>query len=137
MAAITITEADVLPATSNGAYDALAGANMDAGTLIYLDASDDNKAKKAVANSAEAAARVVGITVNSALIGQPVSYRPTGTIPVGGVFGAKGLIYVLSATAGKMCLPADLSSGHWLTVVGYSYSTSILQLGIVATGLQQ
>lgn len=137
MAAITIAEGDVLPASSSGVYEASAGANMDAGTFIYLDANDSNKAKKAVANSTEAAARVVGITVNSALVDQPVSYLPIGNIPVGGVFGAKGLVYVLSATAGKMCLPADLSSGHWLTIIGYSYTTSILKLGIVATGIQQ
>lgn len=134
MAAININASDVLPAT-NAVYDRVAGEDIDAGMFLYLVAAD-NTAKKAVANSTVDKAQVVGIAVNSAKAGQPVSYMLSGNdVPVGGVL-AQGKTYVLAATAGKCCLPADLASGHWLTKIGDGLTGSILRLAIAATGIQ-
>jgi hypothetical protein len=76
MADISITAASVVPSTNAVKRTGTAGATITAGQLVYKDASDSNKIKLAD-NDASAAATVVGIALNGASSGQPITYAET------------------------------------------------------------
>lgn len=133
MATYSITPSAVQP--TGPTLSATAGVAIDAGELIYLDANDGNKAKLAV-NSSAAAANVVGMAVNTAAQGQPVSYSTSGLIAVGAEkFDGQGMLLVLSDTAGAAMDAADAADGEFLTVIGYSTSESQIQLAIRPTAV--
>lgn len=138
MATYAPTAADVT-STEKGSQ-AIAGEAIEAGELIYLDASDDNKAKLADADGAGGAAQanVAGVAINSAAADQPVSYLAADEteIPMGSIFTSAGKLIVLGDTPGKMMDAADLASSDWVTVIGVTKDASTLQLRIDASGIQ-
>lgn len=131
MADLAITAANVLKSATASQADAVAGEEMDAGTPIYLDASDGNKAKKADANASAAAAACVGITVNKAFTGQPIRYLTSDDDFTHGLTGvAAGDVLILSATAGRIAPVADLASGWFPTVLMVAKSATKAHLAI-------
>lgn len=129
MADLTITAANVLK-TAVAGYTAseetvVAGATITAGQTVYLDSTDSNKAKLADANASQATAQTYGIALHAALSGQPLRILRGGPLSLGTIL-TRGLIYVQSATAGGIAPSADLASGHYSTILGWAYSTSVL-----------
>lgn len=113
----------------------VAGEALVAGTPIYKKAAD-KKAYKADANATVDTANCIGVTTNNAAAGQTVSYLPNGNdITVSAVMTV-GVVYAVSAAAGKICPVADLVSGCWVTILGVAKTTSLLPLRINATGVQ-
>lgn len=124
MADLTIVADDVLvsgPALITG----IAGEAITPGDLVYVKAAD-SKLYKAHSGTA-AAADADGVAVNSAAIGQPITYTPSGNLTTGGDV-VVGQVYVVSATAGKICPDTDLEGGDYVTVVGIGKTTSLVQL---------
>jgi hypothetical protein len=132
MANLSITAASVQVASTVRLSRGVAGATIAAGDALYIDTSDSNKLKLAIATSA-AAAVFAGIATHAALSGQPVQYIPAGAITIGATL-AIGTVYVVSATAGKICPVADLVAGNYLTIIGMPSTTSILQVYPKASG---
>jgi len=129
MADLSITPSSV--ATSLGSQvSATAGVAIAAGQTVYLD-STTSTIKLADA-SALLSSAVVGVAVNSAAAGQPVTYQPTGLITIGATV-VTGTAYYLSATAGGICLESDLVSGEYVTFLGIATSTTVISLNIVTS----
>jgi hypothetical protein len=132
MANLSITAASVQVASTIPLTRGIAGATIAAGDALYSDASDNNKMKLAIATSAAAAA-FAGIATHAALAGQPILYIPAGAITIGATL-AVGSVYVVSATAGKICPVADLVAGNFVTIIGMPSSTTVLEVYPKASG---
>ncbi|MBW7905272.1 MAG: hypothetical protein LC135_05470 [Phycisphaerae bacterium] len=134
MAVYTFTASAVVPGGST--LGAIAGEQLAAGDVIYLDAADGSKAKKAECDGVVDKAKVAGIVVNSAYTGQPVSYVATGDVTVdAAAFGGVGRLLVLSPTAGKLMDVGDLINGQFVSLVGWSIAVNKLKLDLALTGL--
>lgn len=133
MANLTITAASVVPDSSAQLKYGISGATIAQGDALYLD-SVTNTLKLAVATSAAAAA-FVGIAVNAAAAGQPVTYIAGGLVTIGATV-ALGQIYCVSATAGKLCPHADLVSTNYVTFVGMPTTTAIINVAFKVSGVQ-
>lgn len=136
MADIAITAANVaILSDSTQVYAGQLGAAITAGQLCYLDNSD-NKYKLSDA-SAEATATVRAVCL---LGGAADAYGVFADFRqeyvTGGTMGTAGTQYVLSATAGAMCLLSDLTTGDYIVTVGYSTSSSQLKPQVATTGIQ-
>lgn len=133
MAALTITAANVI-SSGGTTRTGTAGAAITAGQAVYLDAAD-GKYKLASANSGTAAARVpVGIALNNAANGQPVTVQSDGQITIGAAL-APGATYYSSATAGGISPAADLTTGWYPTVLGLAVSATVLDIKIHQAGV--
>lgn len=132
MADLSITAADMIPASGASLGNGTAGATITQGQAVYLDASTGT-IKLADANLSAAAAAAVGISVSSAVAGQPVVYQRGGDLGFGAILTA-GKIYVLSATAGGIAPAADLASGWKTTILGVATTTSNLAMHLHPSG---
>jgi hypothetical protein len=120
MADITQTAANVINATATVA-SGIAGETVTAGMVLYLKAAD-SRLWKAQCDGAAAEAVAVGIALHAALAGQPLSYASAGPINIGGTT-SKATVYVVSAAAGAVAPLADLTSGQYITQLGYATAT--------------
>lgn len=132
MADLAITDTAVIPGGSE--LKITAGEAIVAGTPIYKKAAD-KRAWKADANVSAATAECIGFATSNAAAGQTLNYQKDGDLTMNAVLTAGG-IYILSATAGKVCPVADLASGSYVTTLGTAKSTTVLTLGIVVSGVQ-
>ena len=121
MADITVTAANVLKTAASIVTGVVAGESLTAGQCVYLKASD-GKLWKAQADGTAAEAAAVGITLHAAGANQPVAYATAGTMNIGGTT-AKLTTYVVSAAAGGIAPMADLTSGQYITELGYATAT--------------
>ena len=128
MADITQTAANVLAATGAPTKDVVWGETIIAGDVVYEDANDGNKYKKAI-NSAEASAAAKGIALNSGSSGQPGRIQTGGNINPGGTV-VVGEIYNVSPQAGKIAPDADVLSADYRTILGIGTTSSNIKLGI-------
>jgi surface antigen len=127
MANLSITPASV--ATVLGSQvSKVAGVAIAAGEAIYLDSTTSTM--KLADADALLTAEAVGIAVNSAASGQPVTYQPAGTITIGATV-VPGTAYYVSSTAGSICLESDLASGDYVTLLGIATTTAIISISIV------
>lgn len=128
MANVTITGTVVRTAgneTTKNAAEAISP-----GQLCYTTTSDTYGVAD---NNASGKTSVAGMAINTAAAGQPVTVATNGaTVSFGAVLTA-GQDYVLSSTAGFMCLSSDLSTGQTLSLVGWAPTTSTLKLNISNT----
>lgn len=121
MADITVTAANVLR-TSGTFESGTAGETLTAGQCVYLKAAD-SRLWKAQADGTSAEATAVGITLHAALAGQPVAYAKTGAVINIGGTTSKATKYVVSAAAGGVAPLADLTSGQYISELGYATAT--------------
>jgi hypothetical protein len=136
MADLTITASAVAPSTNAVVARGTAGVAINAGQLVYMDASDSNKLKLAAHTSAITAA-VVGIAVNNAAANQPVNYVTAGDVTLNAVLTA-ATVYVLGSAAGSVSPSDDLHSStnaRFGTVLGISTSTTNLRVTITQSGV--
>lgn len=132
MATYTIAEADV-KWESVSVASKVAGEDIDAGMWLYLD-SGTGKVFKA-RNDTAAKATVVGIAVSSARTNQPLNYISSGSLGFNvPQFSGAALQLVLSGTYGKAMDAADLSTGQYLSILGYSTDTDQMQIALSNTG---
>ena len=134
MADVVVTPANVQ--TSSRAvlnYNLIAGATITAGQPVYVD-PDDNNAVKPVDNDASAtAANVVGIAVNGAADGQPVTICTRDPDFTPGFTSTVGAVACTSSTAGGITVtPADNTTGKRVSVLGVMTATNKMNLNIAA-----
>lgn len=136
MATYTITASAVVPpATISGG--GLAGEALAAGDVLYLLATD-GKLYLADSNDTAAKAAAIGVAVNTAAAGQPVSYATGGEITVdAGLFTIPGVggILVLSPTAGKAMDVANLLAADYVTILGWVTAANKFMLAITRSGV--
>jgi len=132
MAVLTITAASVAPGTGAKTKSGTAGAAITQGQPVYLD-STTIKLMPADADVLASAA-VVGIALNAASTGQPVTYQTSGPITIGATV-ATGTAYYASTTTGGVCLESDLASGDFATFLGFATSTTVISVDIKAAGV--
>lgn len=135
MADLLITASAVLASSAGGtgtagvaitAGDVLA---LSGGALILADAD-------AGADETAIQRKPVGIALNDAAAGQPVSYaKPGSEVALGAVLTA-GTAYYLSATAGGICPVADVTTGMTPVTVGIAKSTTVLKVGFLHSGVE-
>jgi hypothetical protein len=132
MAVLTITAASVAPGTGAKTKSGTAGAVITQGQPVYLDAATITLLPADADLIASAA--VVGIALNAASTGQPVTYQTSGPITIGATV-VTGTAYYASTTAGGVCLESDLASGDFATFLGFATSTTVITLDIKASGV--
>jgi len=138
MADVTISgNVTVTGGTLSGVNHAISQVAITAGQVIYLDASNGNKANLADADI-EASAAAVGVAVNDCAAGGVCSYVTTGnSVTVSGAPFTQGLAYYVSTTAGGIAPVADLLAGDYVTIIGVASSTSVLDVNIVVSGVTE
>jgi outer membrane protein assembly factor BamB len=137
MAAITITAADVIAA--DGAVskqEYVAGATIVAGEWVYVDTANSNVLKLAQADGTALEATVKGMALNGGVTGQPIVVATSGTIAVGSVL-TTAVVYVLSATAGKMDPVADHASSSFMSICGVGLSATSFHFSIYNSGVEK
>jgi hypothetical protein len=134
MADLTLTTSQVLPSTDARFQSGEAGEALTAGMPAYKKPSD-SKWYKGDADALETAL-AGGITVCDAGAGQRVIVQDDGDLVLGaGAAPVVGETYVLSATAGKICPIADLTTGKYVTHLGVGKTGNKLQLHIHPSGI--
>lgn len=134
MANLTITAANVVKVAGAQVDTGIAGATITAGQSVYKDAANNNVIKLADGDASAAAAAGVGVALNGAASGQPVSFITAGGLTIG--TGTVGTVYIVSATAGAICPIADAVTGMWVTILGVVTSSGVLTLNVFASGAQ-
>ena len=124
MAVLTITAASVAPGTGSKTKSGTAGAAITQGQPVYLDATAITIFP----------ADAVGVALNAASAGQPVTYQTSGPITIGATV-VVGTAYYASTTAGGVCLESDLASGDFATFLGFATSATVITLDITAAGV--
>lgn len=137
MATITITKGNVLPSTVGTRNSGIAGEALEAGQFIYL--KSDGLWYKADATTLEKAgngsAQNLRMALADAAANQPIAFAEPGSLITVGSVVAKGIWYVLSATAGKMANHGDLTSGQYSVNLGYAPTTSTFFFNPVPTSV--
>lgn len=136
MVDIVIAPASVIPQTSNAiTTTALAGAAISAGQVVYLEAAT-GILQLADCNAVTAEARIpVGIALNTAATGQPVTFIKGGDLVMSAIL-TKGARYYLSATAGGIAPEADMTGGGKdVVLIGIARSTTVLAVFNIAPGI--
>lgn len=139
MAALTITAANVLKVTGTPLRGTALG-TITAGMALYWDQTQGAYGPNLGPSDANGTANLrttVGVSLHAALTGQPILYMGTDGDVIG--FGAiltQNLCYIAGATtAGDINPIADLTSGWYLSTVGFAASTSNLRLTLYASGV--
>ncbi len=110
---------------------AIAGEAIDAGETCHLD-SATSRILLGDANT-EIPARVKGMALNSAAIGQPVDLIEEGEVDIGA--GVAGTAYFQSSGApGKIAPEADLGAGDFATFIGIGRTGGLLFMGPSISG---
>lgn len=142
MVNVVVTAASVAPVTSSPPNTTTsvgtAGATITQGQALFADATASNALKPADATSV-AKANAVGIALNAASSGQPVTYATGGQVTFGSGL-TRGTVYMVSATAGggNLCPFADLVGGNFPTIVGIATAAGTLLMclnGVTAAGV--
>lgn len=133
MSDLTITSTSVVNVSSQTG-NGIAGEAITAGQAVYLKSSD-SKLWKAQCDGTTEEGTPIGVALNGASVGQPVTYaRGGGRINIGATT-VKTTTYVLSATAGGVCPQADLLSTNKIVRIGHAIDTAgVLLVDIANTG---
>jgi hypothetical protein len=126
MANLSITAASVARGTGSQVSSGTADVAITQGQSVYLDTTTQT-IKLADADALASASINVGVSLNAAATGQPVTYQTVGPITIGATVTV-GTAYYVSATAGSICLESDLSSGDFPLLLGFATSTTVINL---------
>jgi len=134
MADVSITAANVIAGPNAVSNVGTAGVAITAGQVVALDTTTST-IRLCDVNSASAWQRLpLGIALNGAAAGQPVSYQTGGDITAGGTL-ITGAPYFASGTAGGIRPAADNTTGDYPALIGMAVSTSALRIQINAPGV--
>jgi hypothetical protein len=134
MSAISVTPASVLKGSGATVVNGLAGATITAGQSVYFDsATAKYKLAQDDGTAEEAGASGVGIALNGASDGQPLSVQTQGPITIGGTV-AVGESYYLGDAAGAVVPYGDLGSTDKITYLGVGTSATVIALQPHVTG---
>lgn len=132
MADLVITEANVDWVSGNYKETKDAAETVTAGDCLYAVSTTT----VGVATNADAEKdTVVGVALNAASSGHPVTYAKTGCVVGFGAILTVGTWYVLSAT-GAISSTADATSSDYVSLIGYATTTSNMTIHLLNTGLQ-
>lgn len=132
MTDLVITPANVLEGTQARKQTKTAGAQITQGDSVFIDSSDQMQAAQKDVDAASAAA--VGIALNSAEAGQPVTFQSGGDIDVGATL-VVGETYVVGAAAGGIAPIADVISTEFSTILGIATAAGVLKMGVLQSGV--
>ncbi len=132
MADLVITPANVLEGTQARKQTRTAGAVITQGDSVYVDTSGQMQAALKGVDAASAAA--VGIALNSAESGQPVTFQSGGELDVGSTL-VVGETYVVGAAAGGIAPVADVISTEFATILGIATAAGVLKMGVLQSGV--
>jgi hypothetical protein len=134
MAALTVTDT-LVTFTSGQAVPITIGETVTAGQAVYIKASD-GRVWKAQADGTAAEATAVGIMLAGGAAGQFAHYAANGSVINIGATTAKNVMYHVHTTAGSVGVAGDLTSGHYITRMGYATATDgSFVIDIRATGV--
>lgn len=136
MADLAPTAGSVVAAEGISKTEQIAGASIVAGDWLYMDTANNNVMKLAQADGTALEATVYGMALNTASIGQPVLVARAGDVDFGCTITVAA-VYILSATAGKICPVADLVSSSYLSIVGYGTAANNLVIAIQNSGVEK
>jgi hypothetical protein len=122
MTDLVITPANVEQGEGAVLRTGIAAVAITAGQVLYR-LSDGTLGLADADNATAAIRKAVGVAVNNAAAGQPVSYQTAGRINIGASV-TQGEIYVLSGAAGGICPEADLGVGEEVVILGVGYTAS-------------
>ena len=127
MADLTITAASVARVVAGGlTQTGTAGATITAGQTLYLDAGT-NTLKLCHASTSAATAACVGIALDGAASGQPVTYQTAGNITIGATIVIGATYYTSVNNAGG--ITADVpTTGNYSIVLGIGQTAAILSI---------
>lgn len=135
MAALSITAAQVTAPSNSPTATGIAHTAITAGEVVFLDAANNNKVNLAT-NANAAGSKAVGIALNNAAAGQPVTYvRAGGRINVTGATFTVGTPYFLDA-GGDIIPLADLANPDYVTFIGIGITTTSMLFDPVVSGVQ-
>ncbi len=133
MSDLSITASQVLPSTNAIKAQGVAGATITQGQPLCKVA--DGTLKPADANDSTLNGNIVGIALNAASTGQPVTYETGGDITLGaGAAPVSGVVYVVSGTPGGIAPAADIASGWKVITLGVGNASNGLRLGLNNSG---
>jgi hypothetical protein len=134
MAALSITATNV-SFTSGQAVQCVIGETVTAGQAVYIKAAD-GRVWLAQADGTSAEATAVGVMLNGGAAGQYGNYAANGSTINIGATTAKNVMYHVHGTAGSIGVAGDLSSGNYVTRMGYATDTAgAFVIDIKATGV--
>lgn len=134
MVDLSITAANVQPGANATIERGTAGETVSAGMVAYRSAST-GRLGRADSNAAGADVKIpVGIFLNGAANGQPVTIQTAGDITIGATL-TPGSAYYLSETAAGIQPAADVGSGEGVALLGLAKSASVLALDIQVPGV--
>lgn len=133
MADLIVTAANVAAGAGAGKIQRTAGATITAGMACFVSAVDGD-IEPAQKDVDAASAEAIGIALCDAAAGQPVVLQTTGLINVGAALTI-GETYIVGAAAGGIAPVGDAIATNFATILGIAVSTSLLKLGINASGV--
>ena len=135
MAALSITAANVVYASGGSVTLETIGETLTAGAAVYRKASD-NRMWLSQADGTAAEANAVGVALTGGSAGQIVMVAGNGSTINIGATTAKNVMYHVHGTAGSIGIAGDLSSGNYITRMGYATATDgTFVVDIKATGV--
>jgi hypothetical protein len=135
MADLSITAANVVPATDATIENGTSGGTITAGMPVYIDDADDGKIKPTDAD-ALASAVAIGLAVNGASAGQPVDYVTAGDVTIGATV-VLGIPYYVTPNAGGLGVWAEVLPADYATIVCMAVSTTVVNVKpIVSNGVK-
>lgn len=123
---VSITAANVAKGSDAVTRTDIAGATITAGQPVY-QAAADSLISPADANAAVGLSVCVGIALNGATAGQPITYQSAGSLTTGHTMTV-GEIYVLSATAGGIDAVGSLVTSSYTTILYVATSTTVAKM---------
>jgi hypothetical protein len=138
MATITITKGNVIPSSVGSRNSGNAGEAIVAGEFIYLKSSDNSWYKAdctTLEKSGNNSPQNLRMALADAGVGQPIVFAEPGSLITVGSVLAKGIWYVLSATAGKLANHGDLTTGQFSVNMGYAPTASTFFFNPQTTGI--
>ena len=111
------------------------GAAMTVGQPVYFDGSKWQLADASAAASAGTQGNVGIVASACAADGQPVKVCTYDPLWTPGFTTAIGTQIAISDTAGNLIPDSDLSSGEYVTIMGFPISTSQAILNPIVTGV--
>lgn len=138
MADISITAANVIPATDASQEVVKLGEAVSAGDILVFDSTDSDwvlASNSTAVLAGNGDASLLRLALGDGVSGQSIAaLRPGSKVTVGSVLSI-GRWYVLSA-AGAISPESDATTADWSTLIGYAVSATQLSFQPIVTGVQ-